>query len=101
MAEDIGLTGHDLERYYEKYLYYGMEVDIKNPQYGGVLSDSLTAPQGGSVQMRAKTFSDGQFDGWYMRDKLISREQTLTYQLMQNEKVVAKFSAKNGAENEK
>ena len=100
MAEDIGLTGHDLERYYEKYLYYGMEVDIKNPQYGGVLSDSLTAPQGGSVQMRAKTFSDGQFDGWYMRDKLISREQTLTYQLMQNEKVVAKFSASNGAENE-
>ena len=100
MAEDIGLTGHDLERYYEKYLYYGMEVDIKNPQYGGVLSDSLTAPEGGSVQMRVKTFSDGQFDGWYMRDKLISREQTLTYQLMQNEKVVAKFSASNGAENE-
>ena len=50
--------------------------------------------------MRAKTFSDGQFDGWYMRDKLISREQTLTYQLMQNEKVVAKFSASNGAKNE-
>ncbi len=100
MAEDIGLTGHDLERYYEKYLYYGMEVDIKNPQYGGVLSDSLTAPEGGSVQMRAKTFSDGQFDGWYLKDNLISRDKTLTYQLMQNEKVVAKFSASNGAENE-
>ena len=50
--------------------------------------------------MRAKTFSDGQFDGWYLKDNLISRDKTLTYQLMQNEKVVAKFSAKNGAENE-
>ena len=94
MVEDIGLTGHDLEKYYIKHNYLGIEVELKNPQYGGVLSDNLTVAKGESVKMRALTFSDGRFDGWYLGDKLISCEKLLTYQLTQNETILAKFSKK-------
>ena len=94
LVEDIGLTGHDLEKYYIKHNYLGIEVELKNPQYGGVLSDNLTVAKGESVQLRALTFSDGRFDGWYLGDKLISCEKLLTYQLTQNETILAKFSKK-------
>lgn len=94
LVEDIGLTGHDLEKYYIKHNYLGIEVELKNPQYGGVLSDNLTVAKGESVKMRALTFSDGRFDGWYLGDKLISCEKLLTYQLTQNETILAKFSKK-------
>jgi hypothetical protein len=94
LVEDIGLTGHELEKYYIKHNYLGIEVELKNPQYGGVLSDNLTVAKGESVQLRALTFSDGRFDGWYLGDKLISCEKLLTYQLTQNETILAKFSKK-------
>ena len=94
LVEDIGLTGHELEKYYIKHNYLGIEVELKNPQYGGVLSDNLTVAKGESVKMRALTFSDGRFDGWYLGDKLISCEKLLTYQLTQNETILAKFSKK-------
>lgn len=94
LVADIGLTGHDLEKYYIKHNYLGIEVELKNPQYGGVLSDNLTVAKGESVQLRALTFSDGRFDGWYLGDKLISCEKLLTYQLTQNETILAKFSKK-------
>lgn len=97
MAEDIGLTGDELIKYYVKHDYLGVEVDIKNPQYGGVLSDSLTVAKGGNVVLRARPFSDGQFEGWYLKDKLISKEKVLTYQVLENETLVAKFVSKNAS----
>jgi|GEM_PF-182823 hypothetical protein len=101
LVEDIGLTGHELEKYYIKHNYLGIEVELKNPQYGGVLSDNLTVAKGESVQLRALTFSDGQFDGWYLDEQLISREKELTYQVLQNQTLVAKFSAIEESANEK
>ncbi|GHU45001.1 hypothetical protein FACS1894193_13840 [Bacilli bacterium] len=53
------------------------------------------------VVVRALPYSDGQFEGWYSGDRLISQEPILTYQVDKNETLTAKFSARGDDNAEK
>jgi hypothetical protein len=96
LVENIDLTGHALQKYYVKHRYLRLEVAVKpsQAQYGAILSDNLTIQTGKNAVIRAVTFSNGKFDGWYLDDKLIATEKTLTYQVTKNQTIQAKFSKK-------
>ena len=94
MAEDIGLTGQALEKNYEEHLYCSLKIEIENPEYGSVLSDSLTVHYGDVSQLRAVTYPNSQFDGWYLRERLISRDRNLNYEVLHGDILTAKFSKK-------
>jgi hypothetical protein len=97
LVEKIGLKYPELQEYYVNHDYVGVEVEIKQPQYGGYLLDKAVVPRGKNSKMRALPYSNGKFDGWYIGDKLISTEQTLSYQVTKNETLTAKFSPLAGA----
>lgn len=94
LAEDIGLTGQALEKNYEEHLYCSLKIEIENPEYGSVLSDSLTVHYGDVSQLRAVTYPNSQFDGWYLRERLISRDRNLNYEVLNGDILTAKFSKK-------
>lgn len=94
LVEKVGLKYPKLQEYYVKHDYVGVDVDITNPQYGAYLSDNPVVPRGETIVIRALPYSDGQFEGWYSGDRLISPEPVLTYQVEKNETLLAKFSHK-------
>ncbi len=101
LVEEIGLKYPELQEYYVKHDYVGIDVDISNPQYGAYLSDNPVVPRGETVVVRALPYSDGKFEGWYCGDKLISQEPIFTYQVTKNETLTAKFSARGDGNAEK
>ncbi|GAX47347.1 DUF6273 domain-containing protein [Pseudolactococcus reticulitermitis] len=94
LVEKIGLKYPKLQEYYVKYDYVGIDVEISNPQYGAYLSDNPVVPRGKMVVVRSLPYSDGQFEGWYSGDRLISQEPILTYRVDKNETLIVKFSHK-------
>ena len=101
LVEKVGLKYPELQEYYVKHDYVGIDVDISNPQYGAYLSDNPVVPRGETVVVRALPYSEGQFEGWYRGDRLISHDPVLTYQVDKNETLIAKFSARGDGNAEK
>mgnify|MGYP002135047415 FL=1 len=84
----------------EKKTYYKTNVKVEGEKFGTILGGGLTL-ENDKAELYAIPNEKGQFDGWYKDGVLISKELECDYTVIAESNLVAKFSAKNGAENEK
>lgn len=84
----------------EKKVYYKTNVIVEGEAFGTILGGGLTQ-ENDKAELYAIPIENGQFDGWYKDGVLISKELECDYTVTGESTLVAKFSANNGAENEK